>query len=122
MKVFHFTIAIVIAGELYWSKMYTKRSNWWYAQSGRSTKKNDPKEKLCKRWMAGIMLVLIMLPKGYFSTFYAMLCLFTIKRQLIVKKVAINNTRNSRKKFRRTILGSIIKTSTIVAFYNCTVY
>jgi hypothetical protein len=56
------------------------------------------------------VLVLMMLPKivlwnsffrrlkGYFSTFYAILCLFTIKRQLIGNKVAINNARNSRKK------------------------
>jgi hypothetical protein len=52
--------------------------------------------------------------KGYFSTFYAILCRCTNKRQRIVKKAPIYNARNSKKKFQRTILGSIIKTSTIV--------
>jgi hypothetical protein len=35
--------------------------------------------------------------KGYFSTFYAILCCCTIKRQLNVKKVSLNNAQNSKK-------------------------
>jgi hypothetical protein len=54
-----------------------------------------------------------------FITFYAIFCHCTITRQLIVKKRPIKNARNSQKKnFRRTILASLWKTSTIVALYN----
>jgi hypothetical protein len=54
---------------------------------------------------ATIVPVLMMLPKIVLRTFYDIFCRCTIKRQLNVKKVPINNARNSQKKVPKDNFG-----------------
>jgi hypothetical protein len=53
--------------------------------------------------------------KGYVD-FFAIFCYCIFTRQLIVKKMPINNARNSKKKFRRSIFAGLSNLGKLFSF------